>query len=55
LVDYLNYTYDSLELFRLTDGERIDVLWDFAEDWCWKRAKQILLEDEEYVEREVEI
>lgn len=55
LVEYLDYTYTSLELFRLTDEERKDVMSDFKEDWCLKRAKQILLEDEEYVEREVEI
>lgn len=55
LVDYLDYTYTSLELFRLTDEEQKDVMLDFEEDWCLKRAKQILLEDAEYVEREVEI
>ena len=51
LVDYLNYIYTSL----LTGEEQKDVMLDFEEDWCLKRAKQILLEDEEYVEREVEI
>lgn len=51
LVDYLDYIYTSL----LTGEEQKDVMLDFEEDWCLKRAKQILLEDEEYVERKVEI
>ena len=55
LAEYLDYTYTPLELFRLTDEERKDVMSDFKENWCWKRAKQILLEDEDYIEREVEI
>ena len=55
LREYLDDTYTSLELFRLTDEQREDILSNFK-DWCLQRAKKFLLEyDENYVEREIEI
>ena len=55
LREYLDDTYTSLELFRLTDEQREDILSNFK-DWCLQRAKNFLLEYEvDYVEREIEI
>lgn len=55
LAEYLDDTYTPLELFRLTDEKRKDVISNFKKDWCFKRAKQFLLLDEDYIEREIEI
>lgn len=55
LAEYLDNTYTPLELFRLTDEERKDVMSNFKEDWCFKRAKRFLLVDEDYIEREIEV
>ena len=53
--DYLDHNYTTLQLFQLTEEERSKAVVDFERNWCLKAAKEILLDGEEYMLREIEI